>query len=90
MAHCKIALYALIAKQSGVYNYILDEDKQDDPCVSDDKGEKVTPSFPYRTDQEHGSRPVSTSTFEMKTSKRQRGREQEADRKACTRSFFYL
>ena len=39
MAHCKIALYALIAKQSGVYNYILDEDKQDDPGVSDDKGE---------------------------------------------------
>ena len=39
VAHCKIALYALIAKQSGVYNYILDEDKQDDPGASDDKGE---------------------------------------------------
>ena len=39
MAHCKIALYALIAKQSRVYNYILDEDKQDDSGVSDDKGE---------------------------------------------------
>ena len=35
----KIALYALIAKQSRVYSYILDEDKQDDPGVSDDKGE---------------------------------------------------
>ena len=35
----KIALYALIAKQSRVYSYILDEDKQDDPGIRDDKGE---------------------------------------------------
>ena len=39
MAHCKIALYALIVKQFHIYNYILDEDKQDDPDVSDYKGE---------------------------------------------------
>ena len=39
MAHCKNALYALIAKHSRVYNYILDEDKQDDPDVGDDKVE---------------------------------------------------
>ena len=38
VAHGKIALYALIAKQLRVYNYILNEDKQDDPDVSDDKG----------------------------------------------------
>ena len=28
MAHCKVALNVLIAKQFRVYNYILDEDKQ--------------------------------------------------------------
>ena len=39
VAHCKIALYALIVKQFRVYNYILDEDKQDYPDVSDYKGE---------------------------------------------------
>ena len=39
MAHSKIALYALIVKQFHVYNYILDEDKQDDPGASDYKGE---------------------------------------------------
>ena len=39
MAHCKIALYALIAKRFRVHNYILDEDKQDDSGVSDDKEE---------------------------------------------------
>ena len=39
MAHCKIALYALIVKQFRVYNYILEEDKQYYPDVSDYKGE---------------------------------------------------
>ena len=39
MAHCKIALYAFIVTQFRVYNYILDEDKQDDPDVSDYRGE---------------------------------------------------
>ena len=48
-----------------VYNYIRDEDKGKERYV-------VTPLFPDRTDQEHGSRPVSTTTFEMKTSKRRR------------------
>ena len=39
MAHSKIALYAPIAKQPRVYNYILDEDKQDDPDVCGNTGE---------------------------------------------------
>ena len=39
MAHSKIALYALIVKQFRVYNYILGEDKQDEPDVCGNKGE---------------------------------------------------
>ena len=59
MAHSKIALYALIVKQFRVYNYILDEDKQDDPDVCGNKGEnkKLFESMLYyfsidRTDSE--------------------------------------
>ena len=36
---CEIALYALIAKQFRVYDYILDEDKQDGQDVGGGKGE---------------------------------------------------
>ena len=129
MAHSKIALYALIVKQFRVYNYILDEDKQDDPDVCGNKGENkklferyvllllyrqnwfgitwqarvydyirdedkrnerhvVVSLFTDRTDQEHCSSPVSTTTFKMKTSKQRQGKEQEADWETCFR-FWY-
>ena len=39
MEHSKIALYVLIVKQFHVYNYILEEDKQDDQDVCGNKGE---------------------------------------------------
>ena len=60
MAHSKIALYALIVKQFRVYNYILDEDKQDNLDASDDEGEnkKLFERYVffcfsiYRTDQD--------------------------------------